>query len=332
MMRKPVIWLVSFSLILLVVFGSSTCGSAQAGDPYALIDAVNNLRAANGLPALQMNGILMSIAQGHSDYQAAIGQVTHTGAGGTCPRDRAVAAGYGGGGTFFISENIAGGTDLSVAEVISWWLGDAPHTQTMLGASYQDIGAGVSVSNGFVYYTIDVGYMSGSGSNNPPAATVTPGGPTPIPIYMVQTATPKPDGSIIHVVQSGQTLIGIAIAYDMTVAEIKALNYLTSDAIYVGDKLIIRPAGTPGPTATSTATTTPTRAPTSTRHPTRTPTASSTPIDTSIPDPADLNQKTTSPLTSDQVGNILVIVIVGLAVGGVLLMVVGSFMKRSNRE
>lgn len=330
-MRKPVIWLASFSLILLVVFGSSTRGSAQAGDPYALIDAVNNLRAANGLPALQMNGILMSIAQGHSDYQATIGQVTHTGAGGTRPRDRAAAAGYGGGGTFFISENIAGGTDLSVAEVISWWLGDAPHTQTMLGANYQDIGAGVSVSNGFVYYTIDVGYMSGSGSNSPPAATVTPGGPTPIPIYMVQTATPNPDGSLVHTVLSGQTISRIAEAYGLTEAELMALNNLTSDAIYVGDKLIIRPAGTPGPTATSTATTTPTRAPTSTRHPTRTSTASSTPIDTNIPDPADLNQKTTSPSGSDQVGSILVIVIIGLAVGGVLLMVVGSFMKRSNR-
>lgn len=331
MMRKTVFLLAVLALILLMLLVSSGHGSAQAGDPYALIDAVNNLRAANGVPGLQINGILMSIAQGHSDYQAAIGQVTHTGAGGTRPRDRAAAAGYGGGGTFFISENIAGGNDLSVEEVISWWLGDAPHTQTMLGANYKDIGAGVAVSNGFVYYTIDVGYAAGSGSNSPPVATYNPGGPTPIPIYMVQTATPNPDGSVMHVVQSGQTLIGIAQAYDMTVAEIKALNYLTSDAIYVGDKLIIRPAGTPGPTATITATTTPTRAATATRHPTRTPTPSSTPIDTSITTPTDVNQKTTSPSNSDPVGSILVIVIIGLAVGGVLLMVMGSFMKRNNR-
>jgi hypothetical protein len=331
MMRKPVFLLVALSLILLVLFGSSGRGNAQAGDPYALIDAVNNLRAANGLPGLQINGILMGIAQGHSDYQAAIGQVTHTGAGGTRPRDRAAAAGYGGGGTFFISENIAGGNNLSVAEVISWWLGDAPHTNTMLGANYKDIGAGVAVSNGIVYYTIDVGYVAGSGSNSPPAATSNPGGPTPIPIYMVQTATPNPDGSVMHVVQSGQTLIGIAQAYDMTVAEIKALNNLTSDAIYVGDKLIVRLASTPGPTATTTATTTPTRAATATRHPTRTPTPSSTPIDTSITTPTDATQKTTSPSNSDPVGSMLVIAIIGLAVGGVLLMVMGSFMKRNNR-
>ena len=330
MKRNLIILCLSFSLILAVLLDNSTPGSAQAGDAYSLIDAVNNLRAANGLPAYQVNSILMAVAQGHSDYQAAIGQVTHTGAGGTRPRDRAAAAGYGGGANFFMSENIAGGTDLSVDEVISWWLGDAPHTTTMLGANYKDIGAGVSVANGFVYYTIDVASGSGSGSYIP-AVTSTPGGPTPIPIYLVLTATPKPDGSVIHVVQSGQTLIGIAQAYGLTVTEIKALNNLTDDAIYVGDKLIIHPANAPGPTGTTSATTTPTRVATSTRRPTRTPTPSSTPIVTSVSTQADPAPKDTPRSGSDPVGNILVIAIIGLAVGGVFLMVIGSFIKRSNR-
>jgi LysM repeat protein len=320
----------SVTLILLVLFGSSTHSSAQAGDPYALIDAVNSLRTANGLPVYQTDSILMSIAQGHSDYQAAIGQVTHTGAGGTRPKDRAAAAGYGGGGTFFISENIAGSSNLSIDGVISMWLGDSLHTQTMLGSTYQDIGAGVSESNGFVYYTIDVAYQAGGSSSSPPVAN-TPGGPTAIPIYLVQTATPKPDGSVVHTVRSGQTLIGIAIAYGITVAEIKDLNYLTSDVIYEGDQLIIHPANTPGPTATTTATTTPTRAATATRNPTRTPTPSYTPITTSLTPLADPAQKNTSQPDSDPLGNILVMAIIGLAAGGVILMVIGSFMKRSNK-
>ncbi len=78
------------------------------------------------------------------------------------------------------------GTDLSVDAAISMWLGDDPHIQTMLGASYQDIGAGVSVSNGFVYYTIDVAYVAGGGNYSPPATSL-PGGPTAIPVYLVQT-------------------------------------------------------------------------------------------------------------------------------------------------
>ncbi len=332
MKRKSIHLYLSFVIILLLaLFLNLMQASAQAGDPYSLIDAVNNLRAANGLPAYQVNNILMSIAQAHSDYQAAIGQVTHTGAGGTRPRDRAAAAGYGGGRTFFISENIAGGTDLSVDGVISMWLGDDPHIQTMLGATYQDIGAGVAVSNGFVYYTIDVAYTAGG--NYGPGATFTPGGPTAIPIYLVQTSTPNSDGSVVHIVMSGQTLIGIAKAYGLTVPEIKALNNLTSDAIYVGDKLIIRRANTPGPTGTPTATITPTRAATPTRNPTRTPTPSASPVATSLATPtADPAQKAAAQSGTDPLGNILVMAIIGMAAGGVVLMVVGSVIKRKTRE
>jgi LysM repeat protein len=330
-MRRNLIHLcLLFLMILLALFSNSTPSSAQAGDPYSLIDAVNGLRAANGLPPLQTNSILMSVAQAHSDYQAAIGQVTHTGAGGTTKWDRAAAAGYGGGGTFFISENIAGGNNLSVDGVISMWLGDDPHIQTMLGTNYQDIGAGVSVSNGFVYYTIDVAYVAGGHSYIPPA-TITPGGPTAIPVYLVQTTTPKPDGSVVHTVLSGQTLIGIAKAYGLTVEEIKGLNNLTSDTIYVGDKLLIHLANTPGPTNTTSATTTPTRAATPTRNPTRTPTPSSSPIATSLSTQVNPAQKDTPQSGPDPLGNILVMVIIGLAAGGVILMIIGSFMKRSNK-
>lgn len=317
-------------LVTLAVLGSSLHSRAQARDPYGLIDAVNSLRTANGLPSYESNSILMSIAQGHSDYQAAIGQVTHTGSGGTAPRDRAAGAGYGGGGTFFISENIAGGTNLSVDGAISMWLGDDPHIQTMLGSNYRDIGAGVSEANGFVYYTIDVAYVAGAG-NYSPAATRTPGGPTSIPIYMVQTATPKPDGSVVHTVLSGQTLEGIATAYGVSVTEIMELNYLTDDDIYVGDKLLIQRAGTPQPTSSSTVTTTPTRAVTSTRTPTRTPTVTPSPAATSTSVQALAVQKESIEPPPDTLGNILVIAIIVLAAGGILLMMVGTLIKRSTR-
>ncbi len=303
---------------------------AQAGDPYGLIDAVNSLRAANGMPSYEANSILMSIAQAHSEYQAAIGQVTHSGEGGTAPRDRAAGAGYGGGGTFFISENIAGGTDLSIDGAISMWLGDAPHIQTMLGANYRDIGAGVAEANGFVYYTIDVAYVAGAGNYSPPAS-YTPGGPTPIPIYLVQTATPKPDGSITHTVRSGQTLEGIAKAYGISVAELKELNNLSGDAIYVGDTLLIQRANTPGPTSTVAPTITPTRRATSTHAPTRTPTSTPIPAVTDTADPAASVQKAAIEPASDTLGNILVIAIIVLAAGGVLLMVVGGLIKRSSK-
>jgi LysM repeat protein len=304
-------------LILALLLGGLP-GRAQAGDAYSLIAAVNQLRAANGLPALQVNSILMSVVQAHTDYQAAIGEVTHISADGSRPRDRAAAAGYGGGATFFISENIGGGTNLSVAEVIGWWQGDDLHLTTMLGANYAEIGAGVAVAGDFVYYTIDTAYVSG-GSYVPLATS----GATAVPIYYVVIATPNPDGSVVHIVQSGQTLIGIAQAYGVSVDEIKALNNLSSDAIYVGDELLIVPAGTPAPTDTTTATVTATKVDTPTRQPTRTPVPSPTPgAPPASPTPTPTG---TSP---DVLGNILVGIIAVLGVGGVVLMAVGGLLKR----
>jgi LysM repeat protein len=321
------VWLI-LPILLLGLAGSVSRGKAQAGDPGSLIDAVNTLRLNNGLAPYEENSLLMSIAHAHSDYQASIGSVTHTGAGGTRPRDRAAAAGYGGGGTFFISENIAGGTNLSVEGAISMWLGDDPHIQTMLGANYRDIGAGVAEAGGFVYYTIDVGYVAGSGNYVPPN-TVTPGGPTALPYFAVTTVTPMPDGSVVHTVLAGQNLSLIAKAYGVLVPEIMDLNNLTGPDIYEGDKLLIRKAGTPGPTSTPTTTSTPTRAATPTRKPTRTPAPSVTPLATTTP--ALLAQAVSeggSSSGSDPVGNILVIAIVVLAGGGVILMVAGSLIKR----
>ena len=315
--------------VLLVLLAGASHSSAQAGDPYALIDAVNNLRIGNGLPPYQINNTLMSISQSHSNYQASIGQVTHIGPGGTRPRDRAAAAGYGGGATFFISENIAGGTNLSVDGAISMWLGDDPHIQTMLSPNYQEIGAGVAEADGFVYYTIDAAYVAGG--NYTPPATVKPGGPTAIPYYAVQTTTPNSDGSIVHTVMQGQNLTLIAKAYGISVPDLKKLNNMTSDAIYVGDILIIRLGNTPGPTDTPSPTGTSTRAPTPTRKPTRTPTLTATPVVTTTATlTADPAQSGTASTGSDRLGSILVIAIVVMAAGGMILMVVGGVIKRGS--
>jgi len=316
-MRKLLFLLIPFVLILALIF-LGVPARAQAGDPYSLIAAVNQLRAANGLSQLQVNSILMAVVQAHTDYQALIGEVTHISADGSRPRDRAAAAGYGGGATFFISENIAGGTNLSVSEVIVWWQGDDLHLNTMLGADYAEIGAGVTVSGDFVYYTIDTAYVAG-GSYVPLATSAG----TAVPIYYVITATPNADGSVVHIVRSGQTLIGIAQAYNVSTDEIKALNNLTSDAIYVGDALLIHPAGDPAPSETPTSTSTATRAATATRAPTRTPAATPTSL-LAAPTPTPM-PTTTSP---DVLGNVLIVLIAVLGTGGIILMVAGGLLKR----
>jgi len=82
----------------------------------------------------------------------------------------------------------------------------------------------------------------------PPPPTATPGpSPTPLP-----TPTPRPDGSIVHVVQSGETLSSIALRYGISVDDLQQLNAGSigpNNLIRVGQELVI---SVPSETPTST--------------------------------------------------------------------------------
>ncbi len=87
-------------------------------------------------------------------------------------------------------------------------------------------------------------------ATNPPRPTATPGPPpTPLP-----TATPRPDGAVVHVVQSGDTLYAIALQYNVSPDQIIRLNNLTNpSALSVGQELVISaPVATVAPQVTPT--------------------------------------------------------------------------------
>ena len=219
-------------------------------DAYSLIVEVNALRIANGLPAYNANPILMGIAQQHAEFMAVNG-VSHTGYGGTRPYQRALNAGYPLAGDLslggFISENIIAGNNKSVQDAVREWQGDAPHLNTMLSSDLQEIGAGVAIVNGYVYYVIDCARPTNG--NTPQLVNTLAPGETPVAlgVYappLASTAvpnTPEPDGTIFHIVQPGETLWLIAITYGVKVAEIRQLNGMSdADAIYPKEKLLIK--------------------------------------------------------------------------------------------
>lgn len=229
---------------------------------YELIDAVNSYRGQKGLPAYTVSSILMGTAQNQAAFMASAGTVTHTGPGGISFPDRLTAAGY---SFVFRSENIlstgssASGWDLVTS---SAWA-DSAHQHTMLSSDLCEVGAGVAVSGALAYYVLDAACPSGSSGGNTPI----PGAPTVIgggaaTAVVVLPNTPKPDGSISHLVRPGETLWSIAIAYKTTIAVLKANNRLADDNIYPGDTLtIFFPAATPTPAPTATATPVPTATP-----------------------------------------------------------------------
>lgn len=226
----------------------SSLAPKSAGSAFDLINAVNALRASSGLPAYSINSILMYTAQNQADFMAANGIVTHSGPGGIGLTDRLLGAGYPLAGDLslggFRAENITGGSEsMSAQSAIDQWTGDAPHLNTMLSPDLTEIGAGVSISGGRVYYVIDAARPTTSGA--PPVLTpaigsgsAVPTSEAPVPIVVINT--PDQNGDVIHEVLSGQTLWQIAISYDVKIDDIKRLNNLEDDNIYPGEKLLVK--------------------------------------------------------------------------------------------
>lgn len=242
-----------------------------------LISAVNALRASHGLAPYQTNSILMSIAQTHAEYMAASGVSTvHTDAQGRLPYQRALDAGYLVAGDLslggWFSENVTGGIGQTADDAVNQWMGDSPHKTTMLSDVLVDVGAGVAVVGNTFYYCLDAGLSTnGTPVAYTPAAPFAPSTPAIIP------NTPNADGSIVHIVQVGDTLGSISLAYNVPLDQILSLNGLTVDStIYAKQKIIVQAAYTASPTQ---PTSTPTIPPTSTPYPTSTqvPTATEIP-------------------------------------------------------
>ena len=265
------LWILGVLIGILLTLGLAPWPiPAQAETPSQVIAAVNSFRTSKGLPALEVDYALMGAAQAHSDYQASIGKVTHTGANGSSPIDRAYAWGFGDGATAFVSENIAGGYKVTIQTAIyDFWQDDA-HLHTMLNPNAVYIGAGVATSGSSTYFTVDTGYYVGSrpaptaasGSTPAPGETRIPG-PTAVAYDPFIISTPREDGAIIHVVGFGQTLIGIANTYGVELADLYNFNSYNKDTvIYPNEWVIIRPAGEPSITETlenPETTTTPTK-------------------------------------------------------------------------
>lgn len=267
------IFLLVFFLVLIPVRKTS----AQAGSAYDLISEVNLLRSSKGLTPYTIDPGLMDFAQVQSDHMAFLGYWTHT------RPDGSTAWDYG------IQENVAMGTNMSIAYAVYTVWSDYVHWKTMVNYLAGSVGAGVAFSGDTVYYTLNV--RPGEEVNLPPSNVVSAPAAqateeTPA-IQAVVTSTPDKNGYVIHTVKYGETLWLIAIAYNTTMNEILLNSGMGTGStdVFAGQVLTIR---TPGPaTATPTQTATPIK-PTPTNTPpraTRTPLPTRTPMPTATPTP-----------------------------------------------
>jgi len=250
--------LIIFSLISLccLFVPASQPVEAQSGTAYEVLIEINALRAANGLSPLAENQYLNLAAQNHANWIATTGMGGHTGEGGSDAQARALAVGYGEGAQVWVTENWARGSGLTAYDcVYTMWAPSAEHIDNMLTTWHNEFGAGVAIdSSGFTIYVVNFGHTSNS--NIPEQSISVPTGPTATLAPLVQpvtTATPQGDGTVVHVVQFGQSLWAISDAYEIPMADLLALNGLTEeDAIFPDQQLlIVRGSGeTPVPTPT----------------------------------------------------------------------------------
>lgn len=252
-----------FALFLVVLLGRSTHSSVYAAKdenptfgPSEVITGINNYRLQNGLSPLQINNTLMALAQGHSDYQASIGVITHDGPGGSRPKDRAYNAGYGDGNFIFLSEIIYGGFSVDHNSAIEWWKNSPVHNTEMLRDNLTEIGAGVSTDGNWTYFTAelgsiaswtapaDAGNSSGNNDNDEEGDT----SPPVVIAVPVVIATPRDDGSVIHIIRTGQAMWTVAAVYDIDLDELLVINGMTKNSIVKpGDEIIVIPANTSNP-------------------------------------------------------------------------------------
>ncbi|MBT3338486.1 MAG: LysM peptidoglycan-binding domain-containing protein [Anaerolineae bacterium] len=283
--------LLVISIFLIPAPKANAQPSLQEATAQEVINAVNALRVANGLHPLNTHPALMEVAQWEANAIAA-GAPGHVRPPGLTLGQWLISLGYPLAGDLSLdgyrSENwVAART---VDEAIQFWLGDGPHTNTMLSPDRSDIGAAVAISDQ-IYIVLETALQTNSGDMQTDAVSLL----TALPydstgnlvsdyILPVIVSTARPDGDVIHKVAYGQSLWSIAMAYNITIAQIRVWNGLgETDSVYEGEILLVQkaatqPVDTPVPqlaSATSTFILLPTT-PTATLHPTVMPTASST--------------------------------------------------------
>ena len=217
---------------------------------YELILAMNTLRVSYGLPALIEDPIVNAVAQNTAATMAANNMSWHIGD----VRGRIAAAGYGGGGTVWATENFAvssGG--MGIDEIMAAWA-DPDHMRPAVNPAYCHVGAGSAQSaDGRIYYILQAAYVGGQecGSSSPssPGAAPQPGvvpGVSQL-IIPVKIATPDAEGKVFHDVQAGQSFWSIAIAYQITIRDLEVWNNTSRDIpLRPGQRLFIPDENTAG--------------------------------------------------------------------------------------
>lgn len=146
--RSPLLALVVALPLAMLLAACSTRGptSQQRTVSAEILRGVNAARASGvtcgttakpPVPPLKMHDLLIQAAQAHSDDMLAMNKLTHTGSDGSNPGQRIARTGY---QYTTWGENAAMGYP-NEAAVVKGWLGSTPHCNSIMSASFTEMGA-----------------------------------------------------------------------------------------------------------------------------------------------------------------------------------------------
>jgi LysM repeat protein len=231
--------LCSLILILAPTQPAAAQDAPLSPEAQLILDAVNQARVDNGLPALAVSPMLNLAAQRHVDDIVANGNWGHYGSDGSNVRLRAARVGY---STSSVSENWVAVSDPSQA--IGWWMNDWIHRVNILEPRWDEVGVGAAqASNGFWILVTDFGNIDGGAM--PPIVEAT----------SVTQLTAEGDISVENIpadgqyaIQGGDTLLGIAYRFGLDWQDIALANDMgEDDLLQIGDVIRLPiPNGTGG--------------------------------------------------------------------------------------
>ena len=299
-----------FLVVMIVINLFPIQVSAQEISPAdQLIGYVNAYRESKGLGILTPNPHLMAAAQAQADYLAKTYNIDKGGDGRigdrqTSPKDRAYQYGYAPWEQYDVVENwIYLNKDYPLEKVVTndWWRQEYDQKNFLdgWGNTNKDIGVGIAYQGNVVFYIVDIGYTFDSAgmimSTNEAGEVFSY---TP-----VLTSTPNPDGSIIHIVKEAESLLLIALSYNVPLQTIRDYNGFATQGVIIfpGQQIVIRKSfsdtstGQANITTTGQPVSTATTAPSFTPRPPSTATPSPTllpltPTPTPSPTPSFISQ------------------------------------------